>query len=176
MGVGAVIAPESRLSYTAVAGYAERVARENGMVGGDGRVVLGLDGLGGRVVVKARVVESLVVRGVGDFTVYVPVHTSRVRDRFGVAHALGHYFLHYRAPDVYLRGGRCSVFVCGGCGVGEVQANVFASGFLVPGGEFESVLRLCGGDLVVVAEWFGVSVPVVRVRAEFLGFLDLVGG
>lgn len=173
MTSAAVEAPQSRLSYSAIAAYAERIARDNGIVDKSGKVdVLALlDKLGGQIAIENRA-ESLMVRSDHDFTVYLPTHTSRLRDRFTVAHELGHYFLHHRAPDQHLRGGRTSTFTRLGRNAPETQANVFASNLLMPKKEFETAFGELGGDLIAVADRFEVSVPAARVRAQFLGLLD----
>lgn len=68
---------------------------------------------------------SLDVREPGDFTVIIPTHTSQLGDRFTIAHELGHYFLHYGAPESHRTGERTSTFTRLGRNVAETQANVF---------------------------------------------------
>lgn len=166
----AVEAPRSRLSYTAIASYAEQIACENGVTDQTGRVDVHalLAKLGGNIEIEDRM-ESLNVRDDRDFTVYLPTHTSRLRDRFTIAHELGHYFLHYRAPEQHLVGERTSKFTRLGRNVAETQANVFASNLLMPAAQFQAVFRELGQDLVAVAKRFGVSYPAAKVRAEYLG-------
>lgn len=168
----AVEAPRSRLSYSAIATYAEQIARENDVIdeGGTVDVYALLEKLGGEIVVDDRA-ESLEVREPGDFTVIIPTHTSRLRDRFTIAHELGHYFLHYRAPERHRVGERKSTFTRLGRNVSETQANVFASNLLMPVDHFKDVFAREGGDTVKVAQHFGVSVPAANVRAEYLGLL-----
>jgi len=175
MGVieqGAVEAPRSRLSYSAIAAYAEQIAREHDVIDGNGFVDVHalLYKLGGEIEVDDRA-ESLEVRNPGDFTVIIPTHTSRLRDRFTIAHELGHYFLHYRAPDKFRVGDRVSTFTRLGRNVAETQANVFASNLLMPAENFKDTFVRHNGDIVPVAENFGVSVPAAKVRAEYLGLL-----
>ena len=92
--------------------------------------------LGGRVMVgNGR--ESLHVNSVGDFIIYLPQMTSSRRDRFTIAHELGHYFLHYlhakrEDPASFGRGDRNLV---------ETQANVFASSLLMPAKQFTTHWR-----------------------------------
>jgi predicted transcriptional regulator len=168
----AVEAPQSRLSYSAIATYAEQIAREHGVVneGGTVDVYALLHKLGGEVVLDNRA-ESLEVRAPGDFTVFIPTHTSRLRDRFTIAHELGHYFLHFRAPTTHLVGERTSTFTRLGRNVPETQANVFASNLLMPEKHFKAVFDRSDRDMVAVAQHFGVSVPAAKVRAEYLGLL-----
>lgn len=170
MSRGAVEAPRSRLSYSAIATYAEQIANEHRVIESSGRVDVHelLVKLGGEVVVADRV-ESLEVREPGDFTVIIPTHTSQLRDRFTIAHELGHYFLHYRAPEKYRVGEPVSTFTRLGRNVAETQANVFASNLLMPEGYFTTACEQSGGDMALVARQFGVSVPAAKVRAEYLG-------
>ena len=168
----AVQAPRSTLSYSAIATYAEQIARQHRVIddGGNVNVYELLNRLGGEIEVENRA-ESLHVRDAGDFTVFVPTHTSLLRDRFTIAHELGHYFLHWRAPDRHLVGERTSTFTRLGRNVPETQANVFASNLLMPEPYFRKVFDEAFGDMVRVAEHFGVSVPAAKVRAEYLGLL-----
>src|SRR5258708_21960590 len=94
-----VQAPRSKLSYSAIATYAEQIARENDVLDEDGNVDVSelLKRLGGEIEIENRA-ESLHVRDAGDFTVFVPTPTSQLRVRFTNAHELGHYFLHSRSP------------------------------------------------------------------------------
>ena len=166
----AVEAPQSRLSYSAIAKYAEQIARDNAVVDEHGRVDVHalLRMLGGQIEVENRA-ESLDVRDDYDFTVYLPTHTSQLRDRFTIAHELGHYFLHHRAPDQHLVGPRTSTFTRLGRNLPETQANVFASNLLMPAAQFKAAYEELGEDLVAVASRFEVSVPAAKVRAEYLG-------
>lgn len=166
----AVEAPRSRLSYSAIARYAEQIALDNDIVDGSGKVdVHGLLlKLGGQIEVENRA-ESLEVRSPYDFTVYLPTHTSRLRDRFTIAHELGHYFLHHRAPDTHLVGTRTSTFTRLGQNIPETQANVFASNLLMPLDQFKAAYWHLDQDLVALADRFEVSVPAAKVRAKYLG-------
>ena len=172
MSQGAVEAPRSRLSYSAIATYAEQIAREHGVIDAGGHVNVHelLKKLGGEIIVDDRA-ESLEVREPGDFTVIIPTHTSQLRDRFTIAHERGHYFLHYRAPDQHRVGDRISTFTRLGRNVAETQANVFASNLLMPEDHFKAMFERSGHDMAVIARYFEVSVPAAKVRAEYLGVL-----
>lgn len=107
--------------------------------------------------------ESLQVRSRGDFTVIVPWNTSRSRDRFTIAHELGHYFLHYSEGDdarSFYRYGRSRQ---------EAEANAFAAALLMPAEFFTTAWAELGGDLRTIAERFGVSFSAANVRAQVLG-------
>lgn len=154
----------SRLSNAAIAQYARRVGDAH-RVYTDGRADVHqlVDDLGGRVETRDGG-ESLNVRGVGDFTIFLPHFTSEMRDRFTIAHELGHYFLHYRYADIhgpksYARGGRNRA---------ETEANVFAAALLMPKESFAKKWCEHHGDAWRVAGHFGVSPAAARVRAETL--------
>ncbi|KRQ26208.1 XRE family transcriptional regulator [Mycobacteroides sp. H003] len=172
MTQAAVQAPLSKLSYSAIAAYAEEIACQHEVIDESGHVDVHalLNKLGGDIVVDERV-ESLEIRSPRDFTVIIPTHTSRLRDRFTIAHELGHYFLHNRAPDTHLTGERVSRFTRLGRNPAETQANVFASNLLMPAPAFSKVFAESNHNLATVARHFEVSVPAARVRAEFLGLL-----
>lgn len=163
-----VIADASPLSRTAIWDYAERVAAAHDVFDGDEADLLGLvRDLGGRVDVSESLIssEALTVRGPGDFVIHLPRLTSNRRDRFTIAHELGHYFLHYRLPGFtdarsYGRGQR---------NVAETQANYFAGALLMPSARFGRVWRELRGDAWSVAERFGVSESAAAVRAQSLG-------
>jgi predicted transcriptional regulator len=102
--------------------------------------------------------ESLEINADGSFTIFLPVHTSVARDRFTIAHELGHYFLHHPA-------GTAARYNRSGSDLAEVQANWFAASFLMPAGAF---LACEGKSIFWVARKFGVSVPAAKVRAQTL--------
>ncbi|MCX2934986.1 ImmA/IrrE family metallo-endopeptidase [Mycobacterium sp. CVI_P3] len=170
MSEGAVEAPRSTLSYSAIATYAEEIVQAHAVIDEHGYVDVHalLKKLGGQIEFDNRS-ESLEVREPGDFTVIIPTHTSQLRDRFTIAHELGHYFLHYRAPATHRIGERPSTFTRLGRNVAETQANVFASNLLMPASHFTDMFARMERNIVAVAEHFGVSVPAAKVRAEYLG-------
>jgi len=109
--------------------------------------------------------ESLTIRASDDFTVSLPSFTSQRRDRFTIAHELGHYFLHYlpraedeEAPTLFHRGEQDPV---------ETQANVFASALLMPETQFRAAWHKWP-DPDRLALVFDVSPAAARVRAQVL--------
>jgi len=131
--------------------------------------------LGGRVRMEPTLLNdparsgSLYVEGVSDFTIIVPSHTSMLRDRFTIAHELGHYYLHYLIPSqngslsqsrvVALRKGSNRI---------EWEANWFAAAFLMPAGQFRQYYLSQNRDIDAVAKLFHVSKRAVEVRAQDL--------
>lgn len=107
--------------------------------------------------------ESLQVRASDDFTIIVPWNTSHARDRFTVAHEIGHLVLHYddaHGTTSFYRYGRSRQ---------ESEANAFAAALLMPAGHFEQVYARHNGDLAELAEHFAVSASTARMRAQSLG-------
>lgn len=112
---------------------------------------------------------SIEIRDDKDFSITLASHTSKARDRFTIAHELGHYFLHYRLPKLNgkdtgpLRAARA------GNDQAETEANWFAASFLMPENSFREAFEISNGDLVVLANKFEVSMSAASVRAKSLG-------
>lgn len=153
------------LSLSSIRAYAERVGEHYKIYDTSGRADLDrlVRALGGRVEVGAAP-ESLVVQDEGRFTIHVPFTTSSRRDRFTIAHELGHYFLHYLYPEHSgeRRFGR------GLSNRAETEANTFASSLLMPEREFKTAWRTWNGDSYAVAAEFDVSPSAAEVRASVL--------
>jgi predicted transcriptional regulator len=105
--------------------------------------------------------ESLVISADGVLTIYLPRHTSRARDRFTVAHELGHYILHHNTQGEEVRFNRS------GSDLAEIEANWFAAAFLMPEEPFRDACR--HQHLHMVAYKFNVSLSAAEVRAQSLG-------
>lgn len=114
---------------------------------------------------------SITVEPDNSFTVYLANHTSIARDRFTVAHELGHLVLHFLLPKATDPTGdwglKASRF---GTGITETEANQFAASFLMPEKQFREVHERFGCDIVETADYFGVSFSAASVRAAALGF------
>lgn len=164
--------PESSsLSNAAIAEYASRVGRHHRIYSNSGKADLEklLRALGGRVKVAQSfsAPEALTVHDVGNFEVHLPPITSARRDRFTIAHELGHYFLHYLYPE---RVG-FAVFGRGTRNRAETEANVFASSLLMPAEEFKNAYSRHGSDFWAIGEQFDVSPSAAEVRAQVLGLM-----
>lgn len=115
--------------------------------------------------------ESSYIDDDGKFHIFLPNMTSVRRDRFTIAHELGHYFFHYRLPQLHKQKG-AREFGRGGRNKAETQANVFASSFLMPQEQFRTVFFKEKGDIQSIADEFQVSVAAANVRAQILGLKD----
>jgi Zn-dependent peptidase ImmA (M78 family) len=155
----------SQLSYDAIREYAELIGRHHGIYNAAGRADIDglLSRLGGRVAYHDSS-ESMHVRSAADFVVFLPSFTSARRDRFTIAHELGHYFLHYLHPQ--LEG--FAPFQRGGQSLAETQANVFAASLLMPEAEFRVAHQATDGDKWRLAQVFDVSPAAAEVRAQVL--------
>ncbi|PZE86604.1 uncharacterized protein DUF955 [Curtobacterium sp. PhB142] len=154
------------LSYTGIRQYAERIAQVHNVVNEDGSTdVLRLVGeLGGRVTYNEDDREGLIVTGPGNFEIRLSPFTSSWRDKFTMAHELGHYFLHYRLPGLDAE----ERFARGARNHRETQANVFAASLLMPRDTFVEAWTELGGSERRLADRFGVSPAAARVQAEVL--------
>ena len=89
------------------------------------------------------------------------------RQRYTIAHELGHFCLHKHLKPmfedlVFFRGGEpCKE---------EWQANDFASAILMPENEIRELVRSGVDDIEKLSEKFEVSTLALRIRAKNLGF------
>lgn len=105
------------------------------------------------------------------FRITLPNHTSPERDRFTVAHELGHFVLHFLFPIANgtkskEEGLEAQRF---GSGPTEYEANRFAASFLMPETAFRQAHAEAEGELEKVARHFSVSLSAAAVRAKALG-------
>lgn len=134
--------------------------------------------LGGRVVKKNFWLlddfGSIQILGEGDFTIFLPDDATPERDRFTIAHELGHYVLHYVWPVRMLKkalGPTCASRY--DSNRAEWEANWFAAAFLMPQHSFEAAWRAASGSRVAeMARRFGVSRRAAEIRAKALGLSD----
>lgn len=109
---------------------------------------------------------SLIVRGREDFEIFLSAHTGVERDRFTIAHELGHYVLHSQQGEVPLvatRFGSTRV---------EWEANWFAAAFLMPQGDYRAAFERYGGQIPALASRYLVSLRAAQVRAVALGLVS----
>ena len=102
---------------------------------------------------------SIFIHGESDFDILLSHYTSPLRDRFTVAHELGHYFLHSEqgsTPIIAHRKGSTRI---------EWEANWFAAGLLMPSEPFKKYCEK-HSDLARIAAKFGVSEDAARVRRD----------
>ncbi|MBF0402157.1 MAG: ImmA/IrrE family metallo-endopeptidase [Magnetococcales bacterium] len=115
---------------------------------------------------------SMHINKLRDFVIYVSTFTSLSRDRFTIAHELGHYVLHYFIPFKNSND-KPEAMRCTRAGEGRVEweANWFAAGFLMPQNEFKKALEEENNDYDLVAERFGVSRQAAEFRANIIEYM-----
>ena len=116
---------------------------------------------------------SIIARELDDYTIYVSRNTSRQRDRFTIAHELGHLALHLpsiKANDsrAIMRATRSVDESDEGQKRAEWEANWFAAAFLMPREKFSAIYER--GGLYAVQQIFDVSPAAAATRAKSLGF------
>jgi predicted transcriptional regulator len=157
------------LTNSAVAEYAERVGAHHKIYASSGSADIAqlVAALGGRVETSSALLapEALTVHERGRFTIHLPALTSDRRDRFTIAHELGHYFLHYLLPGETGE----KKFGRGSQNRPETEANIFAASLLMPAQAYQRAFEEHGNDWWQLGEVFGVSPRSAEVRAEVLG-------
>ncbi len=107
----------------------------------------------------------------GRWRIYLNRQDSPARQRFTLAHVLGHFFLHARPGRAFVKSG----FVTDGTTVSPVEereAGAFAASLLMPEGVIEETLL--GGEptepqVMALARRFGVSPLAAAIRMRALG-------
>jgi Zn-dependent peptidase ImmA (M78 family) len=135
--------------------------------------------LQGEIVPPSDFFTEASVRKKGDsFVIEAAVAASDERERFSIAHELGHLFLHmgylvdpatwnridkYRDSPMYRQGHSDE----------EYEANEFAAAFLMPEAEFRRVAEAnrvgSAYNTLEIAKAFEVSVPAAQNRGKWLG-------
>lgn len=103
---------------------------------------------------------SIVVHAPDSFQIYISNFTGFLRNRFSIAHELGHYFLHSN------KGERKIIAARNGSNPCEWEANWFAAAFLMPNEKFKEVIKKYNGDMDYVAAHFLVSRKAADVRHQ----------
>lgn len=105
--------------------------------------------------------------------IYICKTDSALRQRFSIAHEIGHYVLHYKSGEhmnfdenkhISFRDSLSSL----GFSIKEIEANYFAANILMPHTE---VIRLYNDNLSIadMAKYFAVSPTAMGYRLNFLG-------
>lgn len=168
VGVGA--------SKAVIEGFAEQVANMFGFKPGDSLEEL-VATHGGKIVFGSSGEEdhesgSIIARSLSDYTIYLSPNTSRLRDRFTIAHELGHLFLHLpkmkkTAPTAVMRATRWVDETDASQQRAELEANWFAAALLMPADAFRAIYSTRGASCA--KEVFDVSRAAVSTRARALG-------
>ncbi|WP_130472499.1 ImmA/IrrE family metallo-endopeptidase [Candidatus Magnetaquicoccus inordinatus] len=148
--------------------FAEQIAERLGYRPGDDLIPL-VQRLGGRIEYQElqeleRDDGSIRVNGSRDFVIKLASFTGPMRDRFTIAHELGHFFLHslFGQVRILMKRSRSANSIL------EWEANWFAAGFLMPETLFRDKCMEYSNKIVDVAAFFLVSEDAVRVRMKKL--------
>jgi len=166
-------ASPSGLSKAQVHEVAESFASQFGYTPGGDLTKL-VEKLGGTVQIKDTLLTdpersgSLYVEAPDEFKIILPAHTGRSRDRFTIAHELGHYVLHYLWDPT--RVGQRMMALRRGSDRLEWEANWFAAAFLMPSKAFKQAYK-ADANIAGLAARFDVSAQAAELRAKGLGLL-----
>ena len=112
---------------------------------------------------------SIKVEEKGKFKIYISKYTGPLRDRFTIAHELGHYVLHSDYGKKKIKAARS------GSNQVEWEANWFAAGLLMPtrifGKYYKKLKKLKNRDIKpenILAGKFLVSLSATNIRIETL--------
>lgn len=97
------------------------------------------------------------------FRLRISPYVGALRNRFTIAHELGHYFLHSEVGKKPIQARR------EGTGRVEWEANWFAAGFLMPAESFKEDWKRHRGDMGALIGIYQVSEAVIEIRRESLG-------
>lgn len=101
--------------------------------------------------------------------IYINNNHANTRNKFTIAHELGHYYLH--RDDVIQNGGQLISFRSNGHSTStqEVEADLFAAELLMPKGELYTQATLNkNGSVGFLANYFNVSEPAMSRRIREL--------
>lgn len=106
--------------------------------------------------------DTIFVHGPRDFDIILSTASSPARDRFTIAHELGHYFLHSES------GRRPLVAARSGSDRAEWEANWFAAGLLMPKDAFQKAFNDGKKSSFELAAMFAVSQQAAVIRMKVL--------
>ncbi len=167
----------TRASKANIEAFAERIAK-NISFGPEKLIEMAVARFGGGISYEQpngeKREETIRVEPDGKFKIFLPLLTSPARDRFTIAHELGHFFLHFplvkakhvgkgmratRWPGNDPESQRC-----------EWEANWFAAAFLMPKDLFKDAFDR-NNDIYQLAAMFKVSDVAAKVRAKRLNLI-----
>ena len=137
--------------------------------------------LGGKIIRKYELdgADGKVYRDGERFVIEIPMIDNKCREKFTIAHELGHLFLHmgYAIDEKLWEKNKDKVYLRKEVGEMEYQAHEFAAAFLMPREIFFEVMNEnYNGDgtysMNKVADYFQVSLESAINRGRWLGILS----
>lgn len=144
-----------------------------------------VDQLGGKIeyedfcLDEAAVAGWIEVDGVRNFRIRLNNEANSARDRFTIAHEIGHYVLHYlfaiEKRGEFKLSANLTAQSDEGTSNPENEANYFALAFLMPSDEFgdfyNSVKSFANDPLELAASKFGVPTWAAKYRAQSMSLI-----
>ena len=103
------------------------------------------------------------------YEIAINANHSRERRKFTMAHEYAHYQIHRNNKDVFSEG-EAILFRNSERNMYEHQANRFAADILMPEDRFNQLFNSKKGDILEIANAFGVSESAIKFRAKTLGY------
>lgn len=122
--------------------------------------------------------DGFIIKEGNTFVISIDPLQDEKRNRFTIAHELGHLFLHmgYKINDQLWAEQDESPYYRNGSSEKEYQANEFAAALLMPKDKYKEVMdKYSNGSKVStskIAEYFHVSIDAASNRGKFLGYLQ----
>ena len=109
-------------------------------------------------------------------SIYFEKYDPLVRQRFSIAHELGHFFLHHNAQSQFIE--QCTLddderFQESSISVPEIEADAFAGAFLMPADSLSDDLTRFGRCVSFLSARYGVSDATLRRRLHTLESLQI---
>ena len=133
--------------------------------------------LGGTIQREVTFSDGAVEKDGDGFRIIVSPFQDERRERFTIAHELGHLFLHmgYMINEELWEKQENNIYHRIGNSEKEYQANEFAAAFLMPASDYLAFLESIKVNDIVdtakIADYFNVSVEAASNRGKFLGYL-----
>ena len=105
--------------------------------------------------------SSLIIENESNFVISLTAFNGATRDRFIIAHELGHYFIHSAMGEIVPM-----IASRSGSNRAEREANWFAAAFLMPKEKFIQLSET--SSITQIAAYFRVSLNAVKARAQRL--------
>ena len=118
-------------------------------------------------------ISGFLLKDNDEYAIFVNENDSETRQRFTIAHEIGHYILGHLKNEEYKISYRDEL-TSKGTDMHEIEANAFAAELLMPE-ELISFAYRRTSDTSELADWFNVSTDAIEIRLRNLGFGVIYG-